>query len=76
MKVDESIKILCIKTGITASEIGKRLNRTPQAFSQKLKRGTFTVSDLDEISMVTGCTLECSFILPNGEKININQGGK
>ena len=71
MRIDEQIKILCIKTDLTMAEIGRRLNKTPQAFSQKTKRGNFTIDDLEEIAMVTGCKLECSFILPNGEKITI-----
>ncbi|NMA34659.1 MAG: XRE family transcriptional regulator [Clostridiaceae bacterium] len=71
MRIDEQIKILCIKSDLTISEIGRRLNKTPQAFSQKIKRGNFTIDDLSEIAMVTGCKLECSFVLPNGEKIKI-----
>lgn len=71
MRIDEPIKVLCVKTDLTLSEIAKRLNKTPQAFCQKIKRGTFTINDLDEIALVTGCKLECNFVLPNGEKIRI-----
>ena len=69
LRIDEQIKILCIKTDLTMAEIGKRLNKTPQAFSQKMKRGSFTLDDLSEIAMVTGCKLECNIYLPNGEKL-------
>lgn len=71
MRIDDQIKILCIKTDLTMSEIAKRLNRTPQAFSQKIKRGTISLNDLDEIALVTDCKLECNFVLPSGEKIQI-----
>jgi hypothetical protein len=71
LRLDDQIKILCIKSDLTLSEIGRRLNKTPQAFSQKIKRGSFTIDDLQEIAMVTGCKLECNFILQNGEKIII-----
>ncbi len=71
MRIDEQIKILCIKSDLTISEIGRRLNKTPQAFSQKIKRGNFTIDDTSEIAMVTDSKLECSFVLPNGEKIKI-----
>ncbi|WP_101697176.1 XRE family transcriptional regulator [Clostridium minihomine] len=71
MRMDEPIKILCIKTDLTMTEIAKRLNKTPQAFSQKVKRGTFSIDDLDQVAMVTDCKLECSFVLPNGERIQI-----
>ena len=75
MRIDEQVKILCVKSDITLSEIAKRLNKTPQAFSRKLKSGTFSIDDLDELAMVTDCKLECNFILPNGEKIVLSKGG-
>jgi len=71
MRIDSQLKILCIKSGISISEIGRRLNKTPQAFSQKIKRGNMTVDDLRDIAMVSGCTLECNFVFPDGEKITI-----
>lgn len=71
MRIDEPIKILCVKTDLTLTEIAKRLNKTPQAFCQKIKRGTVNIDDLDEIALVTGCKLECNIVLPDGEKIRI-----
>lgn len=71
MNFDEQIRILCAKTNLSSSEIGRRLNRTPQAFSQKLKRGKLTLEDLRNIAMVTGCEVECAFVFPDGEKIII-----
>lgn len=71
MRIDDQIKMLCVKTGLSISEIGRRLNKTPQAFSQKIKRGNFTIDDLNDIAMVSGCKLECSFVFPNGDKISI-----
>lgn len=71
LKIEEYIKVLCAKTHLSTSEIGRRLNRTPQAFSQKIKRGKFTVEELQDIAMVCGCEFNCAFILPNGEQINI-----
>lgn len=71
MRIDEQIKILCVKTNLSGSEIGRRLNKTPQAFSQKLKRGKITLEDLQDIASVTGCKVECAFLLPNGERISI-----
>lgn len=72
MRIDEQIKMLCVSNGISLSELARRLNKSPQALSQKIARGTFSVSDLDEIAMVTGCKLECAFVMINGEKIKIN----
>lgn len=39
MRIDEQIKILAIKTNMTLTEIGQRLDKSPQAFSQKNETG-------------------------------------
>ncbi|WNX84595.1 XRE family transcriptional regulator [Agathobaculum sp. NTUH-O15-33] len=69
MSVSEQIKILCIKRNLSITELGRLLGKSPQAFSQKLKRETFTVDELKEIAHVTGCLFEGSFITPEGEKV-------
>ena len=71
MRIDEQLKILCIKSDLSLSEIGRRLNKSPQAFCQKIKRGNFTIDELQDIAMVTGCKLECNLIYPDGTKIAI-----
>ena len=74
MRIDEELKILAIKTDMTITQMGRRMDKSPQAFSQKIKRGTFTLDDLQEIALATGSTLECAFVLPHGERIEI--GGR
>lgn len=71
MRIDEQIKILCVSNDISLAELARRLNKSPQALNQKLARGSFSIQDLDEIAMVTGCKLECNFVMPNGTKIKI-----
>ena len=71
MRIDEQIKIICVKSNLSLAEIGRRLNKTPQAFYQKMKRGNFTVDDLRDIAIVSGCTIECNFVYPDGTKISI-----
>lgn len=69
MRIDEQLKILGVKTDMTLADIARSLDKSPQAFSQKMKRGNFTLDDLEEIAMATGCKLECAFVLPDNEKI-------
>ena len=69
LRIDEQLKILGIKTDMTLADIARNLGKSPQAFSQKMHRGNFTLDDLDDIAMATKCKLECSFLLPNGERI-------
>lgn len=67
--IDEQIKMISVKSGLSISEIGRRLNKSPQAFSQKIKRGNMTLDDLNDIALVSGCKLECKFIYPDGDTI-------
>lgn len=69
MPVSEQIKILCVKLGISVSELGRLSGKSPQAFSQKMKRETFTVDELKEIAKAAGCEYTGSFILPSGDKV-------
>lgn len=71
MNIEHSIKILCVKNDISLAQLAKRLDMTPQAFNQKLKRGTFYLDDLKSIAMVTNCNFDCSFVLANGDKIEL-----
>ena len=71
MRIDEQLKLLCLKSNISLSEMGRRLNKTPQAFNQKMKRGNFSVDELMDIALVSGCELKCEFVYANGEKIKI-----
>jgi len=73
MQIMEQIKVLCIKNDLSMSELARRLGVTPQAFSQKLKRGSFSLNDLEDIAVVTGCKVECNLILISGEKISLMQ---
>lgn len=69
ISVSEQLKILCVKLNISVSELARRCNMSPQAFSQKMKREGFTPAELKEIATVAGCTYETSFILENGERV-------
>lgn len=71
MRIDEQLKILCLKADISLAEMARRLNKTPQAFNQKMKRGNFTVEELMDIALVSGCEIKCEFVYPNGDKVKI-----
>lgn len=69
MNISEQIKVLCVRTNISVSELARRIGTTPQNLNAKLKRETFTVADLDQIADATGTTFERKFVLENGESV-------
>lgn len=69
MATSEQIKILCIKLGISVSELARLYGSSPQAFSQKLKREGFTPAELKDIAASVNCKYESSFVLPNGDNV-------
>ncbi len=73
MRIDEQLKILAVKSNMTLAEMARRLDKSPQAFSQKMKRGNFTIDDLYDIALATDSRLECAFILSNGDRIILEE---
>ena len=69
MATSEQIKILCVKLGISVSELARLYGTSPQAFSQKMKREGFTPAELKEVAQCVGCKYESSFVLPNDERV-------
>jgi transcriptional regulator with XRE-family HTH domain len=69
MTISEQIKVLCVRTNISVSELARRIGTSPQNLNAKLKRETFTVADLDQIAEATGTVFERKFILDNGETV-------
>ena len=54
---------------ISMAERARRVGTTPQNLNGKMKRGSFTITDLEEIAKAAGGSFERKFILENGEKI-------
>ena len=71
MDTNTQIKVISAKAGVSVSEIGRRMNSSPQAFSQKVKRGNLSLEDLGRIAQVLGCRVECNFVFPDGFKIDM-----
>ena len=71
MQLNRQIKMLCLKTDLKSTEIARRLEKSPQAFGQKVKRGHLSLDELNDIAYVTGCRLECRFVFKDGSSINL-----
>ena len=69
MTIAEQIKVLCVRCGVSEAELARRLGKSPQSLNSKMKRGTFTVGELEQIAAVLGVTFKRCFILDNGEEV-------
>lgn len=69
MTIAEQIKVLCVRCGVSEAELARRLGKSPQSLNSKMKRETFTVSELDDVASALGVTFERHFILDNGEEV-------
>ena len=69
MTTSEQIRVLCVRTGVSLSELARRINQTPQNFNAKLKRNTITQDELNQIAKVLGATYEQYFVLANADQV-------
>lgn len=69
MTISEQIKVLCVRSNISVSELARRVGTTPQNFNAKMKRESFTISELEMIAGAVESKFERRFILENGDKI-------
>lgn len=69
MTTSEQIRVLCVRAGVSLSELARRINQSPQNFNAKLKRNTITQDELNQIANSLGVTYEQYFVLSNGELI-------
>lgn len=69
MTTTEQIRVLCVRTGVSLSELARRINQSPQNFNAKLKRNTISQDELNKIADALGVTYEQYFVLANGEQV-------
>lgn len=69
MTTSEQIRVLCVRKGVSLSELARRINQTPQNFNAKLKRNTINQNELIQIAKALNVTYEQYFVLDNGEFI-------
>lgn len=69
MTTSEQIRVLCVRKGVSLSELARRINQTPQNFNAKLKRNTITQSELNKIAKALDVVYEQYFVLENGELV-------
>ena len=70
MTISEQIRMLCAKINISQAELARRTGQSPQGFSAKMKRKSFTVDEIEQIADATGVKFKRTFAFTNGEEIS------
>ena len=58
MTISEQIKVLCVRCNVSEAELARRLGKSPQSFNSKMKRGSFSIPELEQIADVLGVSLK------------------
>ena len=69
MTISEQIKVLCVRCNVSEAELARRLGKSPQSFNSKMKRGSFSIPEIEQVADVLGVSFNREFILKNGDKI-------
>lgn len=75
MTTADLVKRLCNEEGISQAELARRIGQSRQNFYKKLRRDTLSVKELKQIAEALDVRFDQSFILPNGEKVSIEEDG-
>ena len=69
MTMEQKISMAIAYKGISQAALAREVGTTPSNFNQKLKRGTFTVEELEKIGEALGGQYFVGFEFPDGTKI-------
>ena len=73
MNTADLVKKLCDEKEVSLAELARRIGQSRQNFYKKLRRDTLTIGELRSIADSLGVTFDQSFILPNGEKVSMEE---
>ena len=69
MDTEKKIKMALAYTGITVSELARRIGQSPQNLNQKIKRGSLTPKEMEQIAAAIGGTWRAEFVFSDGTVI-------
>lgn len=69
MTISEQIKVLCVRSNISVAELARRTGKSPQSFNAKMKRGSFTVDELEIIANAVEAKFIRNFELLSGDRV-------
>jgi len=69
MTISDQIRMLCARLNISKAELARRTGQSPQGLNAKLKRESFTITELDALANAVGVKFERAFVLSSNERI-------
>lgn len=64
--IEQKINMALGYKGISQAALARAIKMTPSNFNQKVKRGTFTIEELNNIAEALGATYNFGFTFPDG----------
>lgn len=69
MTMEQKVSMALAYKGISQAALARALETTPSNFNQKLKRGTFTIEELEKIAKALGAKYFFGFEFEDGTKV-------
>lgn len=69
MTIKQKINMAIAYKGISQAALARLIGMTPSNFNQKVKRDTFSTSELEKIAEALGAIYETAFKFPDGTRI-------
>jgi transcriptional regulator with XRE-family HTH domain len=69
MTIEQKINMAVAYKKISQAELARLIGMTPSNFNQKIKRGTFSIEELESIAKALGAVYSFGFEFPEGIKI-------
>ena len=69
MTMEQKISMALAYKGMSQAALARAMETTPSNFNQKLKRGTFTVEEMEKIAAALGAEYFFGFKFEDGTKV-------
>ena len=69
MTMEQKISMALAYKGMSQAALAREMGTTPSNFNQKLKRGTFSVEEMEKMAVVLGAKYFFGFEFEDGTKV-------
>lgn len=66
MNTDTKIRMALVYSGLTLSELARRIGQSPQNLGKKMKRDTLNTEEMEQIAAALGCKWRAEFVFNDG----------